>query len=176
MQIYAPTSDASNDDIENFYSALENAITKIPNWELIIVGVFYVEIEANYQNLTTCTCNRRKRRTSDAVRNLVITNTLFQHHPRRQYTCTSPNGRYRTQIDYVWADYGSDHQLFISKKKLKLTSVRKPEDDGRKGHLEFQNGFRTELRIMEKHQLKWTNSQRALGKSETPHYGGGGKI
>lgn len=115
MQIYAPTSDASNDDIENFHPALESAITKIPNRELIIVGVFYVEIEANYQYLTTYTGNRRKRRTSDAVCNLIITKTLFQHHPRRQYTCTSPNGRYRNQIDYVWADYRSDHQLFISK-------------------------------------------------------------
>ena len=31
---------------------------------------------------------------------LVIANTLFQQHKRRLYTCTSPNGQYRNQIDF----------------------------------------------------------------------------
>ena len=33
--------------------------------------------------------------------NLVITNTLFQHHKRRQYTWCSPDGKTRNQIDYI---------------------------------------------------------------------------
>ena len=73
---------------------------------------------------------------------LVIANTLFQHHKRRLYTWTSPDGQYRTQIDYIlgsqrWrspiqsaksrpgADCGSDHELFIAKFRLKLKKVRK---------------------------------------------------
>ena len=68
---------------------------------------------------------------------LVIANTLFQHHKRRLYTWTSPDGQYRNQIDYIlgsqrWrspiqsaksrpgADCGSDHELFIAKFTLKL--------------------------------------------------------
>ena len=31
---------------------------------------------------------------------LVIENTLFQHK-RRLYTCTSPNGQYHYQTDYI---------------------------------------------------------------------------
>ena len=33
---------------------------------------------------------------------LVIANTLFQHHKRRLYTWTSPDGQYQTQIDYIF--------------------------------------------------------------------------
>ena len=31
----------------------------------------------------------------------VIANTLFQQHKRRLYTCTSPDGQYGNQIDYI---------------------------------------------------------------------------
>ena len=73
---------------------------------------------------------------------LVIANTLFQQHKRRLYTWTSPDGRYRDQIDYIicrqrWrssvqsaktrpgADCGSDHELLISKFRFKLKKVGK---------------------------------------------------
>ena len=72
---------------------------------------------------------------------LVIANTLFQQHKRRLYTCTSPHGQHRNQIDYIlcsqrWrssilatktrprADCGSDHEL-IATFRLKLKKVRK---------------------------------------------------
>ena len=32
---------------------------------------------------------------------LVIANTFFQQHKRRLYTCTSPDGQYQNQIDYI---------------------------------------------------------------------------
>ena len=73
---------------------------------------------------------------------LVIENTLFQQHKRRLYTWTSPDGQYWNQIDYTlcsqrWrssiqsaktrpgADYGSDHELLITKFRLKLKKVGK---------------------------------------------------
>ena len=71
---------------------------------------------------------------------LVMANTLFQQHKRRLYT--SPDGQHRNQIDYIlcsqrWrssiqsaktrlrADYGSDHELLISKFRLKLKKIGK---------------------------------------------------
>ena len=74
---------------------------------------------------------------------LVIANTLFQQHKRRLYTWTSPDGQHRNQTDYIicsqrWrssiqsaktrprADCGSDHELLISKSRLKLKNVGKP--------------------------------------------------
>ena len=73
---------------------------------------------------------------------LAIANSFFQEHKRRLYTCTSPDGQYRNQIDYIlcsqrWrsstqsaktrpgADYGSDHELLITKFRLKLKKVGK---------------------------------------------------
>ena len=73
---------------------------------------------------------------------LVIANTLFQQHKRRLYTWISPDGQHQNQIDYIlcsqrWrsstqstktrpgADCGSDHELFITKFRLKLKKVGK---------------------------------------------------
>ena len=73
---------------------------------------------------------------------LVIANTLFQQYKRRLYTWTSPDGQHRNQIDYKlcsqrWrssiqstktrpgADCGSDHELLITKFRLKLKNVGK---------------------------------------------------
>ena len=73
---------------------------------------------------------------------LVIANTLFQQQKRRLYTCTSPDGQHRNQIDYIlcsprWrssiksakprlgTDCGSDHELLVAKFGLKLKKVGK---------------------------------------------------
>ena len=73
---------------------------------------------------------------------MVIANTLFQQHKRRLYTCTSPDGQHRNQIDYVFcsqrwrssiqstktrpgADCGSHHELLIAKFRLILKKVGK---------------------------------------------------
>ena len=68
---------------------------------------------------------------------LVIASTMFQQHKRRLYTWTSPDGQHQNQIDYIlcsqrWRssiqstktrpgdDCGSDHELLITKFRLKL--------------------------------------------------------
>ena len=73
---------------------------------------------------------------------LVIANTLFQQHKRRLYTWASPDGQHRNPIDYslcsqrrrssrqsaktrLGADCGSDHELLITKFRLKLNKVGK---------------------------------------------------
>ena len=68
---------------------------------------------------------------------LVIANTLFQQHKRRLYTWTSSDGQYRNLCSQRWrvstqsaktrlgVDYGSDHELFIAKFRLKLKKVEK---------------------------------------------------
>ena len=69
-----------------------------------------------------------------------IDSTLFQQHKRRLCTWTSLDGQHRNQIDYIlcsqrWrssiqstktrpgADYDSDHELLITKFRLKLKKV-----------------------------------------------------
>ena len=76
-----------------------------------------------------------------SANNLVIRNTLFEHHPWRLCTWSSPCDRTRNQIDYImvqkrWrstlqnvrtrpsADCGSDHQLLVAKLKLRLKAKK----------------------------------------------------
>ena len=73
---------------------------------------------------------------------LVIAKSLFQQHKRRLYTWTSPDGQHRNQMDDIlcrqrWrgsiqstktrsgADCGSDHELLITKFRLKLKKAGK---------------------------------------------------
>ena len=73
---------------------------------------------------------------------LVIANTLFQQYKRRLYTWTSPDGQHWNQTDYIlcsqrWrssiqptktrpgADCSSDHELLITRFRLKLKKVGK---------------------------------------------------
>ena len=73
---------------------------------------------------------------------LVTANTLFQQHRRWLYIWTTPDGQYWNQIDYIlcsWrlrnsiqsaktrpgADCSTDHELLITKFRLKLKKVGK---------------------------------------------------
>lgn len=152
IQIYAPTSTASDTDLDNFYIELETTISKIPKRELLILmGDLNAKIGAHADQLSCCAgkfgLGQRNERGERLLQfaeenNLVISNTFFQNHPRRLYTWISPDGRYRNQIDYImissrWkssirnihtlpgADCGSDHQLLVAKILLKLRVARK---------------------------------------------------
>ena len=46
---------------------------------------------------------------------LAIANTLFQKHKRRLYTWTSPDGQFRSQIDYIFA--AKDGEAVYSQQK-----------------------------------------------------------
>ena len=95
------------------------------------MGEFGVQNEAGQRLIEFCQENT-----------LVKANTLFQQHERRLCTWTSPDGQHRNQIDYIlcsqrWrssiqstetrpgADCGSDHELLITKCRLKLKKVGK---------------------------------------------------
>ena len=93
---------------------------------------------------------------------MVIVNTLFQHHKRRLYTWTSPDGQYQNQVDYIlcsqrWrrsvqsaktrpgADCGSDHELLIAKFRLKLKKIGKTTRPFRYDLNQIPYGYRVEM-------------------------------
>ena len=98
IQVYAPTSNAEEAEVEWFYEDLELTPKKdvlfiIGDWnEKVgsdetpgVTGKFGlgVQNEAGQRLIEFCQENA-----------LVIANTLFQQHKRRLYTWTSPSGQY----------------------------------------------------------------------------------
>ena len=92
---------------------------------------------------------------------LIIANTLFQQHKRRLWT--SPTGQHQNQIDYIlcsqrWrssiqsaktrpgVDCGSDHELLITKFRLKLKKVGKTTRPFRYDLNQILNDYTVEVR------------------------------
>ena len=150
IQVYAPTSNAEEAEVERFYEDLQDLLELTHEKDvLFIIGDWNAKVgsqgtpgvtgkfdpgiqnEAGQRLMEFCQENA-----------LVIVNTLFQKHMRRLYTWPSPYGQHRNQIDYIlcsqrWrssiqaaktrpgADCGSDHELLISIFRLKLKKVGK---------------------------------------------------
>ena len=151
IQVYAPTAEASEQDIEQFYAMVQRARDQVPSKDIVyIMGDFNAKVgegedagvvgkhglglrnEAGDRLVQFCIENKFR-----------IANTYFIQPKRRLYTWTSPNGQYRNQIDYIlcqqqWknsifaaktlpgADCGSDHQLLIAKVRVRLCKIRRP--------------------------------------------------
>ena len=109
IQTYAPTSNAEEAEVEQFYEDLQDLLELKPKKDvLFIIGDWNVKVgsqgtpgvtgkfglgvqnEAGQRLIEFCLENA-----------LVIANTLFQQHRRRLYTWTSPDGQHRNQIDYI---------------------------------------------------------------------------
>ena len=104
IQVYAPTSNAEEAEVEQFYEDLQDLEELTPkNDVLFITGDWNAKVggqetpgvtglgmwnEAGQRLLEFCQENA-----------LVIANTLFQQHKRRLYTWTSPDGQHLNQID-----------------------------------------------------------------------------
>ena len=150
IQVYAPTSNAEEAEVERFYEDLQDLLELTPQKDVLFIivdwnakvgseetpgvtGKFGLGVQNEAGQRLTEFCQENA---------LVIANTLFQQHKRRLYTWTSPDGQHQTQIDYIlcnqrWrssiqsaktrpgADYSIDHELLIAKFRLKLKKVGK---------------------------------------------------
>ncbi|XP_055407795.1 craniofacial development protein 2-like [Bubalus kerabau] len=150
IQVYAPTSNTEEAEVEQFYEDLQDLLELTPQKDvLFIIGNWNAKVGSQETpgvtgKLGLGVQNEAGQRLTEICQEntLVIANTLFQQHKRRLYTWTSPDGQHRNQIDYIlcsqrWrssiqsaktrpgADYGSDHELLIAKFRLKLKKVGK---------------------------------------------------
>ena len=109
IQVYAPTSNAEEAEVEQFYEDLQDLLELTPKKNvLFIIGDWNAKVGS--QEILGITGkfglaeqNKAGQRLTEFCQEstLVITNTLFKKHKRRLYTWTSPDGRYRNQIDYI---------------------------------------------------------------------------
>ena len=150
IQVYAPTSNAEETEVERFYEDLQDLVEVTPKkYVLFIIGEWNEKIGSQETpgvtgNFSLGIRNEAGQRLIEFCQEnaLVIANTLFQQHKRRLYTWTSPDGQHQNQIDYILcsqrlrssiqaaktrpgADCGSDHEFLIAKFTLKLKKVGK---------------------------------------------------
>ena len=123
IQVYAPTINAEEAEVEQFYEDLQDLLELIPRKDvLLFTGDWNAKVgsqethgvrgkhglgmrnEAGHRLIEFCQENA-----------LVIENTLFQQHKRRLYTWTSPDGQHRNQNDYIFA--AKDGEALYSQQK-----------------------------------------------------------
>ena len=103
IQVYAPTSNAEEAEVEWFYEDLQDLLeltskkdvlfiigdwnAKVGSQEIPgVTGKFGFRLQNRVGQRLTVFCQKNA---------LVIANTLFQQHKRRLYTWTSPGGQYQ---------------------------------------------------------------------------------
>ena len=109
IQVYAPTSNAEEAEVEWFYEDLQDLLVLTPPKDVLFtIGDWNAEVGGQETPRITGTFglgiqNEAGRRLIEFCQEnaLVIANTLFQQHKRRLYTWTSPDGQHQNQIDYV---------------------------------------------------------------------------
>ena len=99
IQVYAPTSNAEEAEVEWFYEDLQDLLELTPKTDvLFIIGDWNAKIGSQKTPLTGKFGLAAQHETSQRLiefcqKNvLVIANTLFHQHKRRLYTWTSPDG------------------------------------------------------------------------------------
>ena len=103
IQVYDPTSNAEEAEVERFYKDLQDLLELTPKKDvLFIIGDWNANIGSQEIPVVTgkfspAIQNEVGRRLTEFCQEntLVIANTLFQQHKRRLYTWTSPDDQYR---------------------------------------------------------------------------------
>ena len=101
IQVYAPTSNTEEAEVEQFYEDLQDLELTPKKDVLFIIGDWNAKVGSQETPGGTGKFglgvqNEAGRRLIEFCQEnaLVIANTLFQQHKRRLYTWTSPDGRH----------------------------------------------------------------------------------
>ena len=150
LQVYAPTSTAEEEVMEEFCEKVQHVVDEIPIGDVLyMIGDWNAKVGQDETNGTTGRfgMGERNERGDQLVEfcsrnDLQIMNTFFKLHARRLYTWRSPDQTTRNQIDYIicktrWrssvrrvttlpgADCGTDHNLLIADIKIKLKRIKR---------------------------------------------------
>lgn len=113
IQIYAPTTDKSNEEVDELYGCIKDIIKTLPKQDsTITMGDFNAKIGAGFKtNYIGPNGLGERNQRGDTMElfveenELVVLNTQFKMHPRNLYTWISPLSKaeriIRNQIDYI---------------------------------------------------------------------------
>ncbi|GFS20103.1 mRNA cap guanine-N7 methyltransferase-like [Elysia marginata] len=154
IEIFAPTTDYDDTDIEIFYEELENSMDKKCKYT-VIVGDFNAkkgrkETDEENEWIGSSGIGKRNERGERLIdfctaNRLYITNSFFEKPASRYWTWESPGGSYKNQIDFILTndrsmfrnteiitkvDIGSDHRMVrstvsVNKKLTRLKRIKK---------------------------------------------------
>ena len=101
IQVYAPTGNAEEGEVEWFYEDLQDLLELTPKKDVLFIKRDW-NAKVGSQEIPGVTGKFGLRLQNEAGQRLtefcqenalVIANTVFQHHKRRLYTWTSPDGQ-----------------------------------------------------------------------------------
>ena len=112
VQVYAPTADSTEEDVESFYEDLQGAIQNIPDRDLtIVMGDFNAKVGREWREWEGVIGkfgygeeNERGERLLNFCLNnrLKVMNTAFyQRKGNRKWTWESPDGCTKNMIDFI---------------------------------------------------------------------------
>ena len=141
VQVFAPTTSYSEEDINSFYNDVDEILGK-PNHFTIVTGDFNAQIGERTNPMETAMGKFGFKLGNERGNTLVewatsiqykIMNTMFQKKAGKRWTWKSPNGVTKTKIDYILTtrpdiatdvtvinqvNTRSDHRLVMSNIKL----------------------------------------------------------
>ena len=102
IQVYAPTSNAEEAEVQQFYDDLQDLLELTPKKDvLFIIGDWNAKVGSQETRGVTGKPGLEIRNEAGQrliefcqENSLVTANTLFQQHKRRLYTWTSPGGKH----------------------------------------------------------------------------------
>ena len=112
IQVYAPTSNTEEAEVERFYKDLQDLLELTPKKDvLFIIGDWNAKVGSEETpgvtgNFGLGIWNEAGQRLIEFCQEnalVIAANALFQQHKRRLYTWTSPDGQHRNQTDIFFA-------------------------------------------------------------------------
>ena len=110
IQVCAPTSNAEEAEVEQFFEDLQDLLELTPQKDvLFIIGDWNAKVRSiqetpgGTKKFGLGVQNEARQRLTEFCQEntVVIANTLFQQHKRRLYTWTLPDSPHQNQIDYI---------------------------------------------------------------------------
>lgn len=110
IQVYAPTQQASKDEIETFYNNLTDEVKKYSHNNLVVMGDFNAQVGPRQEGEESIMGNfGHGKRSINGHKligflhenNLILMNSMFKKKEKNKWTWISPDGRTKNEIDFI---------------------------------------------------------------------------
>ena len=191
IQVYAPTSMSSQEELDNFYDDLYNNMNSNKAHFNIIMGDFNAKIgQGNEDCLGKFGFGQRNERGDDLINfalahDFKIMNTFFQKSENKRWTWRSPNHEIRNEIDYILTNkqsivknvdvlnqvnIGSDHRMVRCKIQINTKLERRKLFYSRPEHIKVQEAHTPTFQIELKNRYEILESLEDQNNDNDENY------